>query len=273
MSSNTKPKPTTRSLFYQPELDEESETEFQSSHFDFPSTQADKNVMQDVLLFSELSSREQLAHIEMDPPAEIEDSSSFFHNGVQFSVSAQDFSPTQMDEVELPAASSSTSAASESTTMRPPNSFSEPLIDEWRFTIPLAPAVPPAPESASNAVPPRVVPVTRAPAVDSAPVAAPPLMLIPRLVPPGALLEPLFPLADPEPVFGAITLGTALVQEYLPLVLPSPVLAARFLSRVSIQDLSSYRPRSARPRFCCRDCFGGNASGAGSGVSRREQVA
>ena len=46
------------------------------------------------------------------------------------------------------------------------------------------------------------------------------------------------PLFPPEPVFGAITLGTDFVQEYLPLVLPSPVLAARFLSRVSIQDLS-----------------------------------
>ncbi len=53
-----KPKPTTRSLFAQPELDEESETEFQHSEFDFPSTHAVQNVMQEVLRFSELSSRE-----------------------------------------------------------------------------------------------------------------------------------------------------------------------------------------------------------------------
>ena len=176
----------------------------------------------------------------MDPPVEIEDSS-FFHDGIQFSVSARDFLPTQMDEVELPASSSSSSVASTSITMHPPNSFPEPSIEEWRFTIPLAPTVPPAQvatESASNAVPPRVVPVvTRAPVVASAPVAAPPLTLIPGLVP-GALLEPLFPLADPEPVFGAITLGTDFVLEYSPLVLPSPVLAARFLARVSIQDQS-----------------------------------
>ena len=62
-----RPKPTTRSLFCQPELDEESETEFQRSDFDFPSTHAVQNVMQEVLRFSELSSREQLSHIEMDP--------------------------------------------------------------------------------------------------------------------------------------------------------------------------------------------------------------
>ena len=60
-----KPKPTTRSLFCQLELDEELE-EFQSSDFDAVSSQAVQNVMQEVLLFSELSSREQLAHIEMD---------------------------------------------------------------------------------------------------------------------------------------------------------------------------------------------------------------
>ena len=215
------------------------ETEFQSSDFDFPSTQAVKNVMQEVLLFSELSSKEQLSHIEMDPPAEITDSS-FFHDGIQFSVSARDFSPTQMDEVELPASSSSSSSASASKTMRPPSSFSGPPIDEWRYTIPLAPAVPPAraaTSSAPNAVPPRVVPVNHAPAVDAAPVAAPPLMFIPGLVP-EPIPEPLFPPADLEPVFGAITLGTDFVPEYLPLVLPSSVLAARFLSRVSIQDLS-----------------------------------
>ena len=229
-----KPKPTTRSLFAQPELDEESETEF-----DFPSTEAVKNVMQEVLLFRELSSREQLSQIEQEPPAEITDSS-FFHDGIQFSVSARDFSPNRMDEVELPASSSSSSAMSASTSMRPPNSFPEPSIEEWRYTIPLAPAVPTArvaTESASNAAPPRVVPIHRAPAVAAPPVAAPPLMPIPGLVP-GALFEPLFPPADPEPVFGAITLGTDFVPEYLPLVLPSPVLAARFLSRVSIQDLS-----------------------------------
>ena len=54
-----------------------TKTEFQSSDFDFSSTQAVKNVMQEVLLFSELSSREQLSHIEMEPPAEITDSSFF----------------------------------------------------------------------------------------------------------------------------------------------------------------------------------------------------
>jgi hypothetical protein len=75
------PKPTTRSLFCQLEQDEESETEFQSTDFDFPSTQAVQNVMQEVLLFSELSLREQLSHIEMEPPAEITDSS-FFHDGI-----------------------------------------------------------------------------------------------------------------------------------------------------------------------------------------------
>ena len=125
--------------------------------------------------------------------------------------------------------------------MRPPNSFSEPSIEEWRYTIPLAPAVPAArvaTESSVNAAaPPRVAPIHRAPVVAAPPVAAPPLMPIPGLVP-GALFEPLFLPADMEPVFGAITLGTDFVPEYLPLVLPSSVLAARFLSRVSIQDLS-----------------------------------
>jgi hypothetical protein len=256
-----KPKPTTRSLFCQPELDEESETEF-----DFPSTEAVKNVMQEVLLFRELSSREQLSQIEKEPPAEIADSF-FFHDGIQFSVSARDFSPTRLDEVELPASSSSSSSsASASTTMRPPNSLSEPSIEEWRYTIPLAPAVPPArvaTESTFNAAaPPRVAPIHRAPAVAAPPVAAPPLMPIPGLVP-GVLLEPLFPPADQEPVFGAITLGTDFVPEYLPLVLPSPVLAARFLSRVSIQDLS----------IGLAVLVLGFAAGTGSGVSRREQVA
>ena len=85
-----RPEPTTRSLFCQPELDEESEMEFQSSNFDALSSQAVQNVMQEVLLFSELSSREQLAHIEMDHPAKNADSS-FFHDGVQFSVSARNF--------------------------------------------------------------------------------------------------------------------------------------------------------------------------------------
>jgi len=138
-----KPKPTTRALFCQPELDEESEIEFQSSNFDALSSQAVQNVMQEVLNFSELSSREQLAHIEMAPPAEIADSS-FFHDGIQFSVSARDFSPTQMDEVELPASSSSTSSALASTTTRPPSSFAGLPIDKWRYTIPLSPTVPPA---------------------------------------------------------------------------------------------------------------------------------
>jgi hypothetical protein len=50
--------------------------------------------------------------------------------------------------------------------------------------------------------------------------------------------EPLFPLADSEPFFEAITLGTDYVPEYLPLHLPSNVLATTSLSRVSIQDLS-----------------------------------
>ena len=122
--------------------------------------------------------------------------------------------------------------------MRPPNSFSEPSIEEWRYTIPLAPAVPAArvaTESAVNAAaPPRVVPIHRAPVAAAPPVAAPPLMPMPE----GALLEPLFPPADTEPVFGAITLGTDFVPEHLPLVLPSSVLAARLLSRVLIQDLS-----------------------------------
>ena len=98
-----KPKPTTRSLFCQPELDEESEAEFQSSDFDAVSSQTVKNVMQEVILFSELSSnKEQRAQIELDPPAEIE-ASSVFHDGIQYSVSARDFSPTQIDEDELPA--------------------------------------------------------------------------------------------------------------------------------------------------------------------------
>ena len=100
--------------------------------------------------------------------------------------------------------------------MRSPNSFSEPSIEEWRYTIPLAPAVPPArvaTKSASNAAPPRVAPIHRAPVVTAPPVAAPPLIPIPGLVP-GALLEqPLFPPADPEPVFGTITLGTDFVPE------------------------------------------------------------
>ena len=78
----SKPKPTTRSLFCQPELDKKSETEFQSFDFDFLSTQAVKNVMQEVLLFSELSSSEQRADIESDPPAEMEESS-FFHDRIQ----------------------------------------------------------------------------------------------------------------------------------------------------------------------------------------------
>ena len=115
-SMKAKPKPTTRSLFAQPELDEESETEF-----DFPSTEAVKNVMQEVLLFRELSSREQLSQIEQEPPAEITDSS-FFHDGIQFLVSARDFSPNRMDEVELPASSSSSSAESR-VLVKPGNNF------------------------------------------------------------------------------------------------------------------------------------------------------
>ena len=124
-----------------------------------------------------------------------------------------------MNEVELPASSSS-SSASASKSMRPPSSFSGPPIEEWRYTIPLAPAVPPAraaTSSAPNAVPPRVAPVNRA------------------LEP---MPEPLFPLAHSEPVFGAITLGNDFVPEHLSLVLPSNVLAARFLARISIHDLS-----------------------------------
>ena len=104
--------------------------------------------------------------------------------------------------------------------MRPPSSFSGPPIEEWRYTIPVAPAVPPAraaTSSASNAVPPRVAPVNRAPE---------------------PMPELLFPLPDPEPVFGAITLGNDFVPEYLALVLPSNVLVARFLARISIHDLS-----------------------------------
>ena len=66
---------------------------------------------------------------------------------------------------------------------------------------------------------------------------APPLMPNPGFIIPGLLLEPLSPLADPELVFGAITLGTDFVPEFVLLVLPSPVLAARFLARISIQDL------------------------------------
>ena len=62
-------------------------------------------------------------------------------------------------------------------------------------------------------------------------------MIIPGLAP-GPMPNPLFPLADPEHVFGAITLGNDFVPEYLSLVLPSNVLAARFLARVSIHDLS-----------------------------------
>jgi hypothetical protein len=104
--------------------------------------------------------------------------------------------------------------------MRPPSSFSGPPIKEWRYTIPLAPAVPPAraaTSSAPNAVPPRVAPVNRAPE---------------------PMPEPLFPLAHSEPVFGAITLSNDFVPEYfLSLVLPSNVLAARFLARISIHDL------------------------------------
>ncbi len=75
-----KPKPTTRSLFCQPELDEESEAEIQSSDFDAVSSQTVKNVMQEVILFSELSSnKEQRAQIELDPPAAEIEASSFFH--------------------------------------------------------------------------------------------------------------------------------------------------------------------------------------------------
>jgi hypothetical protein len=50
--------------------------------------------------------------------------------------------------------------------------------------------------------------------------------------------NPLFPLADPEHVFGAITLGNDFVPEYLSLVLPSNAQTARFLARISIHDLS-----------------------------------
>ena len=226
--------------------------------------------MQEVLRFNELSSREQLSHIEMDPPAEIAESS-FFHDGIQFSVSARDFSPTQMDEVELPTSSSSASA---STTMRPPSSFSGPPIDEWRYTIILllAPAVPPAraaTSSAPNAVPPRVAPVNHAPAVDAAQVAAPPLIFIPGLAP-GPMPEPLFPLADPEPVFGANSRHRLRARIFTAGL--TIACAGRSLLVPRLGSRPIYRPCSARPRFCCRDCFGGNASGAGSGVSRRKQV-
>ena len=165
----------------------------------------------------------------MDPPAKIENSS-FFHNGVQFSVSARDFCQPKWTKL------SCQRYLRQLRRHQHRQRCALPIVSQnLRLTngvLPFLshrPAVPPAP----NAVPPRVVPVTRAPAVDSAPVVAPPLMLIPGLVP-GALSEPLVPLADPEPVFGAITLGTDFVPEYLPLVLPSPVLAARFLARVSI---------------------------------------
>jgi hypothetical protein len=150
--------------------------------------------------------------------------------------------------------------------MRPPNSFPEPSIEEWRYTIPLAPAVPAArvaTESAFNAAPPRVAPIHRAPVVAAPPVAAPPLMPIPGLVP-GALLEPLFPPADMEPVFGAITLGTESIYRWFYHRLSWPL--------ASCPASPIHRPRSARPRFCCRNCFGGNAPGASGGVSRREQV-
>ena len=140
-----KPKPTTRALFCQPELDEESEMEFQSSNFDVLSSQAVQNVMQEVLLFSELSSREeQLAHIEMDPPAEIEDSS-FLHDGVQFLVSARDYSPTQMVKLNCQRHLRRHHHQHRQLiiiTMRLPSSFSGLPIDEWHYTTPLAPAVP-----------------------------------------------------------------------------------------------------------------------------------
>ncbi len=113
--------------------------EFQSSNFDALSSQAVQNVMQEVLLFSELSSREQLAHIEMDPPAEIEDSS-FFHDGVQFLVSARNYSPTQM--VKLNCQRRHHHHQHRQLTMRLPSSFSGLPIDEWHYTTPLAPAVP-----------------------------------------------------------------------------------------------------------------------------------
>ena len=120
-----KPKPTTRSLFCQPELDEESETEFQSSDFDFPSTQAVKNVMQEVLLFSELSLSEQRAQIESEPPVEIEERCFLFYDGIQYQVRGKDFSPAEREDFvdNSSSSSSSSSSAFSLTAIRPPSNI------------------------------------------------------------------------------------------------------------------------------------------------------
>ena len=166
-----------------------------------------------------------------------------------FRLSARDFSPTRMEEVELPASSSLSSSASASTTMRSPSSFSGPPIEEWCYTIPLAPEVPPATSSAPNAVPSRVAPVNRAP--------------------------------DRTNASTSVSSWTCFRGNHSRHRLRARIFTAGFTIACAGRSLPVprldrrpiYRPRSARPRFCCRDCFGGNAPCTGSGVSCREQVA
>ena len=73
--------------------------------------------------FGDLSSVEQRrVSVNLDPPAPIIDSI-FFHNGVQFAATENDFSPTQrvfeIDDLQ----SSSSSSASSSILNRPPSHF------------------------------------------------------------------------------------------------------------------------------------------------------
>ena len=124
-----RPKQTTRSLFCQPELDEESETEFQSSNFDAVSSQAGCSKC--------YAGGSSFQRIELEKTARAYPlQRSLFPRWNSIFGIGSGFSPTQMDEVELPASSSTTSSASALTTIRPPSSFAEIPIGEWRYTIP-----------------------------------------------------------------------------------------------------------------------------------------
>ena len=173
-----------------------------------------------------------------------------------------------MDEVELPASSSSTSAASASTTMRSPNSFSEPSIDEWRVTIPLAPAgsSPSSQCSSASRRSSHSRSGSRFCSCCSSTANAH------SWIGPRSTVGTSGPSCRSGTCFrghhsrhrlraGIFTAGLTIAC------------AGRSLLVPRLDSRPIYRPRSARPRLCCRDCFGGNASGAGSGVSRREQVA
>ena len=235
-------RPTTRSLFCQPDSDEESEGEYQDSALVDASSSLVKNAMS-AIQYGDLSRREQRVLFSANPPLEISDSSSVFFNGVEYAVSDTDFSPTQRDS-EIDGHQQSSSSSS-STSMRPLQG--NPATNrEWRYTIPPAPRAAgavPAPPVASAANPPAMrtaaAPVAAADAAapNMAPNPAPPAAHnVPEAVPPPPV-DLNHPVEVHVPAFGATALGTVFVPEYPLLILPSAELAARFFARVSIHAL------------------------------------